>query len=110
LQLPRGEEAVVDQRKVEDYLLSPEHPTGRHKARVFMSAFGLTADGAHLLTARLREAAATGEASETGQDRYGQRFRIDFEMAHAGRSATVRSAWLLPSTGGPPIFLTAFVL
>jgi hypothetical protein len=110
LQLPRGEEAVVDLRKVEGYLLSPEPPTGRRKARVFMSAFGLTAGGALFLAASLREAAATGEASETGRGAYGRRFRIDFEMTHAGRAAVLRSAWLLPSTGGPPIFLTAFAL
>jgi hypothetical protein len=36
--LPRGEDAVLDIRKIEDYCLSPLHPRGRHKARVFRAA------------------------------------------------------------------------
>jgi len=34
----------VETRKLRDYCLSPEHPRGRHKARVFASALGLTVD------------------------------------------------------------------
>jgi hypothetical protein len=34
--LPNGEQAVVDLRKIKDYLLSPTHPEGRAKARFFI--------------------------------------------------------------------------
>ena len=36
--LPGGDKAVLDIRKIEDYCLSPIHPRGRHKARVFREA------------------------------------------------------------------------
>jgi hypothetical protein len=36
--LPNSERAILDIRKIEDYCLNPEHPRGRHKARLFVSA------------------------------------------------------------------------
>jgi hypothetical protein len=39
--LPNGDRAILDIRKLEDYCLSPLHPHGRHKARVFRQALGL---------------------------------------------------------------------
>ena len=110
MKLPGGGNPVVDERKIVDYLLSPNHPVGRHKAKVFSSALGLTAEGAFLLATALRQAAGTGEAVVTAQDSYGARCRIDFVMTLGDKSATIRSAWLAPTAGGSPIFLMAFVL
>lgn len=39
--LPRAHEAVISTVKLVDYALDPEHPRGRHKARVFASALGI---------------------------------------------------------------------
>jgi hypothetical protein len=39
--LPNRFEAVLDLRKIEDHCLSPFHPRGRHKARVFREALDL---------------------------------------------------------------------
>ena len=39
--LPNADRAVLDLRKIEDYCLSPAHPRGRHKARVFRDALGI---------------------------------------------------------------------
>jgi hypothetical protein len=41
--LPRSDEAILDIRKIEDYCLSPSHPRGRHKARVFREPLTLSA-------------------------------------------------------------------
>lgn len=38
MKLPDAERAVVEDAKVRDYLLSPEHPVGRFKARAFTAA------------------------------------------------------------------------
>jgi hypothetical protein len=46
MQLPNAERAVIDIVKLTDYYLSPDHPRGRHKARVFASALGMTASEA----------------------------------------------------------------
>ena len=41
LRLPRARTAVIPTDKLAAYALSPEHPRGRHKARVFASALGI---------------------------------------------------------------------
>jgi hypothetical protein len=41
--LPKAAEAVVSPAKLRDYALSRQHPRGRHKARVFEAALGISA-------------------------------------------------------------------
>jgi len=55
--LPNGARALVDLVKLREYVLSQTHPRGRHNARVFLSAFGLTAADAEELQRALLEAA-----------------------------------------------------
>ena len=43
MRLPNAARAAIDIEKLRDYALNPEHPRGRHKARVFAAALGLTA-------------------------------------------------------------------
>jgi len=40
--LPDFENAFIDQRKLKGYCLSPSHPRGRHKARLFRETLGVT--------------------------------------------------------------------
>src|SRR5262245_45335522 len=93
--LPNGERAIVDLRKLRDYCLNPDNTRGRHKARVFAAALGITAAEAPQLRAKLREIARTGEAQRGELDLYGQRYTIDFEVETAVGKATVRSGWII---------------
>ena len=74
VKLPNPENAVVETRKLRDYCLSPEHPRGRHKARVFASALGLTVDDSQELRRALLAAALSEEALVAEEDQYGQRY------------------------------------
>jgi len=38
---PHGNKVIIDQRKVVDYCLSPDHDDGKHKARLFENLLGL---------------------------------------------------------------------
>ncbi len=49
--LPNIAKASIDQKKLADYVLNASHPEWRHKARVFLSALGLTAADAEWLGA-----------------------------------------------------------
>jgi hypothetical protein len=95
VKLPNPWEAVVDLRKLHGYCLSPHHPRGRHKARVFVSALGLTAEDAEGLHKALLSAALSKEAIATDSDQYGERYVLDFEMKTDVGTATVRSAWIV---------------
>ncbi len=49
MKLPNRDRAVVDLAKLRDYCLSEVHPRGKHKARVFRVALGLTTQDAEEL-------------------------------------------------------------
>ena len=85
----------MDIAKLAECCLNPDHLRGRHKARVFASALGLTADHAEELREALLEAARTQEATPTDEDVYGRRYVIDFTMSGPLGEARVRSSWII---------------
>jgi hypothetical protein len=48
-QLPNKTKAFVDIRKIEEYCLNPLHQRGKHKAKVFKSALGLSKKDSRIL-------------------------------------------------------------
>jgi hypothetical protein len=109
VRLPNAERAVVDIRKLRDYCLDPDHPDGRHKARVFAATLGFTRRDAGRLRELLQKAATDEEATAGGEHPYGERFVIDFVVQGPHGPTTVRSAWLLRSDDGLPHLITCFV-
>ena len=100
----------METRKLRDYCLSPEHPRGGHKARVFASALGLTVDDSQELRRALLAAALSEEALVAEEDEYGQRYMLDFEMSTEMGSAVVRSGWMVRSGEDFPRFTSCWVL
>ena len=62
--LPHSADPILDVRKLEDYCLSPAHPRGRQKARVFRQALDLGRDDAAWLRDIVLEAARFEEAQQ----------------------------------------------
>ena len=109
MRLPNGERAIVDLRKLRDYCLNPDSPRGRHKARVFAAALGLSAEDAPKLQAKLREIARTADATRGEVDLYGQRYTIDFEMVTEVGRAMIRSCWIALRGNTAPRLTTCYV-
>src|SRR5262245_36569238 len=109
MRLPNGEHAIVPLEKLEDYCLNPEHPRGRHKARVFASVLGITIDNAELLQAALVSAAATADALAGEIDAYGQRFVIEFDMEGTAGRTLVRSVWIIRHGDDIPRLTSCYV-
>jgi len=97
-------------RKLRGYCLSPEHPRGKHKARVFASALGLTAEDSEELRRALLSAAILEETVPAEEDEYGQRYMLDFEMGTETGSKTVLSGWIVRSGEDFPRFTSCWVL
>lgn len=95
MKLPNPDRAIVELDKLRRYCLSRTHPRGRHKARVFATALGITEEHVELLRAALLAAVASAEATPGEGDRYGQRYVLDFEMSGPSGKATVRSLWIV---------------
>lgn len=73
--VPGAERAVVEPRKLQDYLLSLTHPVGRFKA-VFFASLGYTQEAWGVLSADLRRHAAAGEAFPAGSSSFGQKYEV----------------------------------
>ena len=110
MKLPNAERAVVDVRKLRQYCLNTDHPRGQHKARVFQSALGWTAEQAEDVRRRLLEAALMENVSFLGADDYGQRYALEFPAQGAGGVATVRSLWIIRYGEDFPRFASCYVL
>jgi hypothetical protein len=110
MKLPNAELATVDIRKLREYSLSLEHDTGKHKARVFQAALGLTAVNAEELRLIILEAIKTKEAELGRRDEYGHRYRVDFMLEWEGKSAQVRSGWIIENEGDAPRLTGCYVL
>jgi hypothetical protein len=110
MKLPNAERAVVDVSKLREYCLNPGHPWGRHKARVFASALGLTEDDADVLREALLSAAAQSDARQGEKDDYGQRYLLDFQMSGPAGEAVVRSIWIVLKGEDVPRLTSCYVL
>ena len=95
MKLPNGEQAVLDPGKLPGYVLNTTHPEMWHKARVFLSALGLTATESDVLAKAILSAVASEQVVETERDAFGVRYGLDFEMSHKGRKAMVRTGWIV---------------
>lgn len=104
--IPNAKNAVVDIRKLRDYCLNPEHDDGKHKARLFSSILGMTADNAEELRQILLEIIQTDEAQLGRRDGFGQRYTLDFTIEWQNRSATLRSGWIIENDSDIPRLTT----
>ncbi|MGC8787808.1 MAG: DUF6883 domain-containing protein [Anaerolineae bacterium] len=100
--IPNAERAVVDIRKLRDYCLSPAHHEGKHKARLFAAALGMTRDDAEDLRDTLLQAVKTHEAKLERRDAYGQRYIVDFTLEWRGKRAMIRSGWIIEHGSDTP--------
>jgi hypothetical protein len=110
MKLPNGDKAIIDPRKLTDYSLSPDHDDGKHKALLFQERVGVSLENAQLLVDALTEAAVRGTAVLGKQDKYGQRYVLDFEFAGPAGTATIRSAWIIRTGESMPRLVTCYIL
>jgi hypothetical protein len=110
MNLPGAEHAIAEVSKLREYCLNPLHPRGRHKARVFAAALGISQAEADFLRDQLIQAARTGAAIAGEADEYGSRYIVDFDCARGARHAIVRSGWIVRAGEGFPRLTTCYVL
>jgi hypothetical protein len=110
VKLPNADRAVVDVVKLRDYVLSHNHPRGRHKARVFLAALDLTAADAEELRLALLQSASSGDAVQGATDEFGTRYTLDFQMVCSTKCAWIRGIWIVPISDGLPRLTSCYVL
>lgn len=110
MKLPNDDKASVDIAKLRDYSLDVAHPEGKHKARVFAAALGLTRNDANWLRDQLLEIARNNNCILGKKTNHGQRYVLDFTLEHRGKSARLRSVWNIRPNENFPRLITCYVL
>ncbi len=95
MKLPNPHKAVVEMRKLRDYSLNVHHQVGKHKARVFKAALGLTVEQADWLRTQALELAVTAEAAAGPSSVFGDTYVIDARITYKGKTALVRFSWIV---------------
>ncbi|HEU4869324.1 MAG TPA: hypothetical protein VFT08_00570 [Pyrinomonadaceae bacterium] len=113
MKLPNSENAVVDIAKIRDYCLNPDHPEGKHKARIFLAKLGIIRDDAHRLRQLILEGILVADTVEESSIAYGRRFVADLSISWTQgevlNTAVVRTAWIIRNDEDFPRLTTCFV-
>ena len=110
MKLPNAERAFVEMAKLRDYSLDLVHKEGKHKARVFVAALGLTRNDANWLRDQLLAVARTHDCQLGRKTNHGQRYVLDSTLVYRGKSARVRSVWNVRPNEDFPRLVTCYVL
>jgi len=108
VRLPNAERAVVDDRKLKEYILSRSHPIGRFKAAVFEAA-GFNLSAWRELAEQLRAIATSGEAEPGERTQYGQKYLISGTVTGGeGSQLPVVTVWIISSLDDAPRLVTVY--
>jgi len=108
LKLPNGEQAEISMQKLIGYCLNPEHPSGRHKARVFASVLGITNENAEILRSLVQTAAIEGEVIQQDTTAFGHQFKVDYVVPNT-EGIWLRTIWEVSLQNPNPRLISAFL-
>lgn len=112
MKLPNAHLAVVDRRKVTDYLLDAEHPRNGGKA-AFFKALGFSAEAPWRFIEAIRRLAmdATGDVVTCVESAHGEKYVVDGPLpGHTQESPapSVRTVWMIRHGREVPELVTAY--
>jgi hypothetical protein len=108
MKIPNAGSAVVERRKITEYLLNPSHPDNGGKAAFFFS-MGFTAGSWEAMASALCEHAAEADATQVDPSPYGCKFIVDGQInTPVGKRPRIRSVWILNNGTPNPRLITAY--
>lgn len=108
--LPGAEIAVVSLEKLRGYSLDSSHPTGKHKARVFEAALGMTQSDAQQLREMILRAILVTEAVDQGTNIHGTRYAVDFTAFGVKGTVMIRTTWIIDVGATAPRLTSCYVI
>jgi Domain of unknown function (DUF6883) len=101
-------DAVVEEKKLTEYALNPDHKDGGDKARWFLAALGIQQQDWRHLAGQLRLGLPRAVPEEVRSTDYGLRYSIVTTVSGLnGATARVRSVWEIRSNAAPRL-VTAY--
>jgi hypothetical protein len=109
VRLPRAREATIPTATLASYALDPAHERGRHKARMFASALGITVSDWRYLHDQILAQLPEGEVRSTHITPFGIAYEVIVMIDGLnGRTVPVVTTWMVaPDT--PPRLTSTWV-
>lgn len=108
MRLPNAEKALIERRKLTEYLLSETHPAGRFKAQ-FFKKLGFDQASVEQFEEWLRAIALNEPVTEIVSSPYGVKYIVDGQVTTpSAEQMTIRKVWLIEHGDERPRFVTAY--
>ena len=109
MKVPHAEQALVERKKIREYLLNRDHPDNGGKAE-FFAQLGFTADDWITLAAALRFLAKQSEVSKSVESKHGSKYIVDGVIENPRhRRARVRTVWIADTGETIPRLVTVYL-
>ncbi|PZD75461.1 hypothetical protein C1752_00271 [Acaryochloris thomasi RCC1774] len=108
MKLPNGNRAVIPMEKLKGYCLNSEHPSGKHKARVFASVLGITSKNAEDLRELIVRTALEEEVIQQANTDFGQLYKVDWSVPNH-HQVILRTLWEISLENPYPRLVSAFI-
>jgi len=107
MRLPGAARATIPTDKLVNYALDPNHPRGRHKARVFASALGIGAADWRYLHDQILEALADAPVRSTRITSFGVAYEVVVLIDGLnGATVPVVTTWIVERGAAPRLTST----
>lgn len=107
MRVPNAHSALISESKLREYLLSPEHPVGRYKARFFRS-LGYSRDDVDRLAADLRNT-LSNEVEDTAEVEFGTKYVVHGDLLSPnGATTPIVTVWIIITGEDVPKLVTAY--
>ena len=108
MKIPQAEQAIIERKKIRDYLLSQTHPVGRFKATWFLQ-LGYEQQQWQQLELDLREQHLPFEAKEMVPNQFGTKYQIRGSIVTPnGNTVELISIWIIRTGESVPRLVTAY--
>lgn len=108
MKVPKHKFAIISESKIQNYILSNTHPTGRTKASFFNSV-GFDIDNEDFLVNELKKLIATNNFDMLIENNFGQKYIVGGSInSPTGINVEVTTVWFIEKGNTIPYFVTAY--
>ena len=108
--LENAEKAIIDERKIRDYSLNPNHIEGGNKARLIRATTGLTRIHFRNLIEQIRQGILVYEAVHYRDYKGQPMFTVHMPVTGPKGTATLRTGWIYDEGNDAPRLTTAYIV
>jgi len=109
MNLPNGAKAVIPDGKLEDYCLNLFHPDGKHKAKLFEKALGITQKNSIELKNLILRSAQFGDVKRVGENIFGKLYRVEYEVDGINQKENLCTLWIIHKSETIPYLTSCFI-